>query len=249
MKNLSKNFSFSDMKKSIKNYFNSNRENIWVFVAIIAISFFSSLNIASGLNFSISDTTSVNDAVTFRETEEKVANVENKVSAKLATVKTASSLTRTVRSSNSSAKAATNSCLDYNDRTSIVIGGRNIPVVKSCTKLSETPDSGAAVSYFSGNPFIFGHNSADTFGHLKNLPIGTVFNFNGKNYRIVDSIVIPLNTIKSDTTLWRRLYNSNYNSSNNYDAIYRHNNTRYNLTIQTCENGSVDRRYILAVAI
>ena len=168
MKNLSKNFSFSDMKKSIKNYFSSNRENIWVFVAIIAISFFSSLNIASGLNFSISDTTSVNDAVTFRETEEKVANVENKVSAKLATVKTTSSTTRTVRSSNSSTKATTSSCLDYDNVIGILsINGRNFNVIDGCMYKEKTLDVPTRAGYVAIYKTLFyAHNSNGGFGFL-----------------------------------------------------------------------------------
>ena len=239
MKNLSKNFSFSDMIKSIKNYFSSNRENIWVFVAIIAISFFSSLNIASGLNFSISDTTSVNDAVTFHETVEKANTVENKVTTKLASVKTSGSSNKPVSASRSPKH------FDFTGASYENVGygsGRASTCKYKDSKgkcILNTPNTGIAQyrSCQTCKPFLYGHNTSN-FRVLSSMQAGDTFAVKvdgiNKTYRVVKNFTLSNADANASAA---SIYKSTYNGD-------------FDITLQTCVGSSnATVRYIQAIAV
>ena len=217
-------------------------KDILVLIPILLISFFAGMNIADGFDFSITDTT-VNDAVTAHYDEaEKVENVENKVSTKLKIVQTASSNTSSAKTVSAGSSSSNNSSASGNH---INISGNSVALrYINCDSQMPTPNYSSA--YFcnfrgSGNMFIYGHNTANIFGKLKNLSVGSTFtitlNGNTSTYKITSKFTNTVANLNSNSSLRSQIYSGTYGGNS---AV----------TIQTCHGaGDSQRLYVKAIRI
>ena len=213
-----------------------------VITSVLLFAFLSLLNICHGLSFSVAEHPETSTFLVQKTEITPVSQVENKVNATVASVKTQStSVSKTTTSRRSGGNSSnSSSCLNYTSVGSISIGGRNINIINGCidgNNQLETPNSGAAVY---NTRFIYGHNSNDTFGFLKNLSVGTEFSvtLNGvtKRYKIARKDTLSRDTfINKDVR--RKIYTASYEGS-------------YALAIMTCAgtsygNGDASHRLII----
>ena len=223
-----------ELKSKFIAFFKQNVKEIILLIPILLISFFAGMNIADGLNFSVTDT-SVNDAFTASfDTLDKTESVENKTSEieeiKVTTAKTVSTNTTT-------AKATTSASY-------INISGNSIPLKATDCNTLPTPNySSANYCNFRGSSslFIYGHNTANIFGKLKNLSVGSTFTvtLNGKTttYRITTKFTDTVSNLNSNSNLRSSIYSGNYKG---YSDI----------TIQTCHGvNDSERLYLKAVRV
>lgn len=224
-----------------------NLKDIFVLAPILLISFFSGMNIADGFNFSITDTT-VNDAIIAHYDEtEKISNVDNKVTTKLATVKTAASSSSYNTKSNSSSTASSSA-------NRINISGNSVILRQiNCANSMPTPNySSAYYCYFrgSGNLFIYGHNTNNIFGKLKNLSVGSTFTITLNNqtttYKITNKFSKTEAELNDKSSAEARKKSSELRTKI-YSGTYGGNS---DITIQTCHGANdSERLYIKAVRV
>jgi hypothetical protein len=217
---------------------------------IIAItSFFililSAINIRSGIIFKVKDNTE-RDALKSEYTD--IYETRNKVSkAKIKNVNlpkvayTYAGTKKPTYTAKPSVKVSSKSLPN-----TIAIAGRTIRLKPTNCNTMPTPDYSSA--YFcsfrnSPNLFIYGHNTANIFGTIKNLGVGATFKvtFNNKTttYLITDKFIFNVNEINKASNSSTR--------ANIFSGYYRGNS---NITIQTCHGPNDSQRlYLKAVAI
>jgi len=203
-------------------------KEIKLLIPILFISFFSGLNISNGFDFSVTDT-SVNDAFsTSLEAEEKIENVEANISELKTPVSTATTRKTVISSS----------------KNVIKIAGNTVSLVPTNCNTMPTPNySSANYCNFQGSPnlFIYGHNTNNIFGRLKNLSVGSTFTITLNNttttYRITDKFSDTVTNLNSNSGLRSSIYKGYYRSTSD-------------VTIQTCYGiNDSERLYIKAVRV
>ena len=118
----------------------------------------------------------------------------------------------------------------------ISIGGKIISVYNTA---SPADDAGNRVANYtkSTHTFLYGHNTANVFGHLINLPVGTTFSVNlgGETvtYQIATKAIYHHTWDNRGREL---LYPDGYENSNYMTAIANSKflTTQYDLSIMTC---------------
>lgn len=111
------------------------------------------------------------------------------------------------------------------------IAGRNLTVEYSS---NTAVDAGNVIKFYN-NKFLYGHNSANVFGFLPSVGVGSVFSltYNGvtTNYRIMEKVEYAK---ASPTTL-------SLNGREFSMAYIAKGMNKYNLTIMTCSGKSLGR--------
>lgn len=218
------------------------REKIKLILPILFITFLSVFNIYRGLDFSVTDNTEASAIATKKHEISSISKVENKTNVAVASIatKTSNASYKNTNSGTQNNASTPNSCLSYASVGSISINGRTINIINGCINSSnqlETPTSGAAVY---NTRFIYGHNSSDTFGFLKNLSVGTEFSvtLNGttKRYKITKKDTLTREAFSNSSTR-RQVYTASFGGS-------------FDLSIMTCAgtnygNGDASHRLII----
>ncbi len=210
------------------------RDKVKINILAFFTLFLSASNTVNGLNFYTTDNTEYDTIVT--NFEEKTPKLEVKSNLKNVNIpKKQVSVKKTAKSTTQNPN---------NQKDTIQITGRAITLKSTnCNTMPRPNYSSANYCYFGGssNLFVYGHNTGNIFGAIKNLKVGQTFKvtLNGKTttYRVTSSFAKSKQELNSNSNLRSSIYKGYYLGKSD-------------ITIQTCEGtNDVNRRYVKAVAI
>jgi sortase (surface protein transpeptidase) len=130
----------------------------------------------------------------------------------------------------------------------IQITGKTITLRPTdCNTMSKPDYSSANYCHFRGSDslFVYGHNTSNIFGQIKNLKAGSTFTITLNNqtvtYKVTKSFVLPVDMLNSKSkdagVIRAQLFSGTYDGKSD-------------ITIQTCEGkNDINRRYIKAVHV